>query len=300
AYVTQDDILMATLTVWEVDFYSAQLQLPGSMSTADKRERVVNTIKQMGLDDSVNTRIGGWRMEGLSGGQKRRVSIAIEIRTRPQLLFLDEPTSGLDRIATLARDDKRTIITSIHQPSGEVFELFDDLCLLAGGRTIYFGEASQANEIVFGRKRFNGHYGVMTFVIANTVSSIPYLMLIAAFPGGIAYFLVNLHSGFDHFMFFVLVLFACMMLVESLMMMVASIVPDFLLGIITGAGIQVEMGYSKWVDLLILGGMVMVYRVLFFTIIKLREKLRPLLREELSSFHPGPIKTSPPVTNLNI
>ncbi|KAH9327899.1 hypothetical protein KI387_000007 [Taxus chinensis] len=543
AYVTQDDILMATLTVWEAVFYSAQLQLPGSMSTADKRERAENTIKQMGLDDSVNTRIGGWRMKGLSGGQKRRVSIAIEILTRPQLLFLDEPTSGLDsaaayhvtkRIATLARDDKLTVITSIHQPSGEVFELFDSLCLLAGGRTVYFGEASQANEFfavngfpcpslrnlcdhylrtinsdfqldieggdsqgcmstsqvinklvttyhsssnaniivskvneickregvvleskgsqasfvmqsyvltkrsfvnmyrdlgyywlcvaiyialclcvgtiyynvgqnygaiqargsmlmfvaafltfmaiggfpsfvedmkVFGRERLNRHYGVMAFVIANTVSSIPYLMLIAAFPGGIAYFLVNLHAGFDHFVFFVLVLFACMTLVESLMMMVASIVPDFLLGIITGAGIQgvmmlnggffrlpndlpkpfwrypmyyiafhkyanqafykndfsglnftnnqagaspirgddilrdtwqVEMGYSKWVDLLILGGMVVVYRVLFFTIIKLREKLKPLLREKLSSFHPGPVKTCPPFTDLNI
>ncbi|KAH9327941.1 hypothetical protein KI387_000049, partial [Taxus chinensis] len=155
AYVTQDDILMATLTVGEAVFYSAQLQLPDNMSAAEKRQRAEITIKQMGLNDSVNTRIGGWRMKGLSGGQKRRVSIAIEILTRPPLLFLDEPTSGLDsaaayhvmkRIATLARDDGRTVIASIYQPSDEVFDLFDNLYLLAGGRTVYFGEAFQASE----------------------------------------------------------------------------------------------------------------------------------------------------------
>ncbi|KAH9328183.1 hypothetical protein KI387_000291 [Taxus chinensis] len=449
AYVSQDDILMAALTVGEAVFYSAQLELPHSMSTTKKRERAEITIKQMGLHDSINTRIGGLRMKGLSGGQKRRVSIAMEILTQPKLLFLDEPTSGLDnvaayhvmkRIATLVREDARTIVASIHQPSSEVFELFRNLYLLTGGRTVYFGEASQTsqdieggdsqgcittsqaidklvtsyhsssiakaivrkvNEMskmarggmlmfvasfltfmtiggfssfaedmrVFGRERLNGHYGVMAYVIANTVSSIPYLMLISAIPGAIAYFLVNLHGGFDHFIFFVLVLFACMALVESLMMIAASIIPDFLLGIITGAGIQgvmilnggffrlpndtpkpfwkytifyisfhtyakqafykndftglnftnkqagvspirgedilrdtwqVEMGYSKWVDLLILGGMVIVYRLLFFTIIKLKEKLRPLVRAKLSSFHLNiPIRTSPPAPEPN-
>jgi ABC-type multidrug transport system permease subunit len=85
----------------------------------------------------------------------------------------------------------------------------------------------------------NGHYGVASFVFANTLSSAPFLFLISALPGAIAYFLVDLHHGFDHFAYFVLTLYSCMLVVESLMMMVASIVPDFLLGIITGAGIQV-------------------------------------------------------------
>lgn len=97
AYVTQDDVLMATLTVWEAVFYSAQLQLPSSMSAVEKRERAESTIRDMGLQSAVNTTIGGWRARGLSGGEKRRVSIAIQILTRPRLLFLDEPTSGLDR-----------------------------------------------------------------------------------------------------------------------------------------------------------------------------------------------------------
>ena len=149
---------MMTLTVREAVYYSAQLQLPDSMSKSQKKERAETTIKEMGLQDAVDTRIGGWGVKGLSGGQKRRVSICIEILTHPKLLFLDEPTSGLDsaasyyvmsRIAGLGQRDGigRTIIASIHQPSSEVFQLFHNLCLLSSGRTVYFGPASAANEV---------------------------------------------------------------------------------------------------------------------------------------------------------
>ncbi|KAK2437324.1 ABC transporter G family member [Trifolium repens] len=158
AYVTQDDTLLTTLTVREAVYYSAQLQLPNTMSKEEKKERADFTIKEMGLQDAINTRIGGWGVKGISGGQKRRVSICIEILPRPRLLFLDEPTSGLDsaasyyvmkRIATLDHKDgiQRTIITSIHQPSTEVFQLFHNLCLLSSGRTVYFGPASAACEV---------------------------------------------------------------------------------------------------------------------------------------------------------
>ncbi|ESR37047.1 hypothetical protein CICLE_v10027954mg [Citrus x clementina] len=159
AYVTQDDALITTLTVSEAVYYSAQLQLPDTMTKLQKKERAEMTIKEMGLQDAMNTRIGGWGAKGLSGGQKRRVSICIEMLTRPKLLFLDEPTSGLDsaasyyvmsRIAKLDQRDhgvgSRTIITSIHQPSSEVFQLFHNLCLLSSGQTVYFGPASAANE----------------------------------------------------------------------------------------------------------------------------------------------------------
>jgi ABC-type multidrug transport system ATPase subunit len=154
--VTQDDSLMTTLTVREAVFYSAQLQLPDSMSRSEKKERAEMTIREMGLQNSMDTRIGGLSVKGLSGGQKRRVSICIEILTRPKLLFLDEPTSGLDsaasfhvmsRIAKLARQDGRTVIASIHQPSSEVFELFSNLCLLSTGMTVYFGPVSVAEEV---------------------------------------------------------------------------------------------------------------------------------------------------------
>ncbi|KAK5785271.1 hypothetical protein PVK06_039838 [Gossypium arboreum] len=100
AYVTQDDTLMTTLTIREAVFYSAQLQLPDSMSVFEKKERAEMAIREMGLQDSMDTRIGGWSTKGLSGGQKRRLSICIEIITWPKLLFLDEPTSGLDSAAS--------------------------------------------------------------------------------------------------------------------------------------------------------------------------------------------------------
>ncbi|XP_043720680.1 ABC transporter G family member 1-like isoform X2 [Telopea speciosissima] len=514
AYVTQDNILTTTLTVGEAVYHSAQLQLPDMMSRLEKKERAEMTIREMGLQDAINTRIGGWGTKGISGGQKRRVSICIEILTHPKLLFLDEPTSGLDsaasyhvmnRIVNLAEKYGKTIIVSIHQPSNEVFELFHNLCLLSYGKTIYFGAAYTANEFfvlngfpcptrrnesdhylrminkdfdeikiadetidilmqsyklsetyqqvlkqvaelcekegaslekkgsqasfltqyivltrrsfvnmyrdlgyywlrfatnitlclclgnifynvgasassasiqargsmlmfvaslmtfmsvggfpsfvedmkIFEHERLNGHYGIAAFVIANTLSSIPYLLLNSLLPGTIVYYLVGLQRGFEHFIYFVLMLFVCTMLVESLMMAVASIVPNFLLGLVIGSGIQglmildagffrlpndlpkpfwrypmyyiafhkyayqgfyknelegltfpnnqlagastitgeeilreiwqVEMDYSKWVDLAILFGMVLLYRLMFFLTVKAVENVKPII-----------------------
>uniref|UniRef100_A0A164XMZ5 ABC transporter domain-containing protein n=1 Tax=Daucus carota subsp. sativus TaxID=79200 RepID=A0A164XMZ5_DAUCS len=91
---------------------------------------------------------------------------------------------------------------------------------------------------IFTRERLNGHYGVAAFVVANTFSSLPFLSLIGLIPGVISYYLVGLQKEFGHFVYYALLIFVCMMLVESLMMVVASVVPDFLMGIITGAGIQ--------------------------------------------------------------
>ncbi|KAK4784679.1 hypothetical protein SAY86_019047 [Trapa natans] len=525
AYVMQDDTLIATLTVREAIQYSAHLQLPTSMSRAEKRERADATIREMGLQEAADTRIGGmWGAgKGLSGGQKRRVSICIEVLTHPKLLFLDEPTSGLDsaasyyvmsRIACLSRrvgggGSGRTIVVSIHQPSSEVFQLFGNLCLLSSGRTVFFGRSCEANQFfalngfpcptlqnpsdhflktinmdfdmdveigfegpgmsakeaidvltssyksstffqhveqkvaqickqgvrdggmlkdrdhsgfftqcwvltrrsslnmfrdmgyywlrfaiyiilnlglgtifydigssygsiqargavivfistfltfmtiggfpsfvedmkVFSRERLNGHYGTGAFAVSNTLSSAPYLLLISLLPGIISYYLVGLHPGFNRFFYFVSMLFVCLMLVESLMMIVASLVPNYLMGIIVGAGIQavmilgggffrlpddlpkpfwkyplhyiafhryayqgmfknefqglefpgqdgggrtingdeilrdiweVDMRYSKWVDLGILIAMVLMYRVIFFTIIKTKEAM---------------------------
>ncbi|CAN6179828.1 unnamed protein product [Urochloa humidicola] len=410
AYVTQENVLMATLTVREAIYYSAQIQLPDTMPVAEKLARADDTIQEMGLTSSLDTRIGGRETKGISGGQRKRLSICLEILTRPRLLFLDEPTSGLDsaasfhvmsRIADLAAREGMTTVAVVHQPCSEVFELFHGLCLLASGKTIYFGPAANAAEFftsngypcppmrnpsdhflrtinrdfemesgertvskpsaadeaietlvnaykssntsenakkemhdinemggvmirrnqasfltkvlvltrrsfvnmyrdvgyywlrlgiyisislclgtiyynfgygydsirsrssmlmftgglltlmaiggfpsfveemkIFRRERLNGHYGVSAFVISNWLSATPYLVLIAVLPGAIAYYLSGLKRGVDHFMYFTLVLCSCTMLVEGLMMIVAAIVPDFLMGIITGAGIQ--------------------------------------------------------------
>jgi ABC-type nitrate/sulfonate/bicarbonate transport system ATPase subunit len=137
--VTQENVLMTTLTVAETVRYSAQLQLPDSMSPSEKRSRADDAIKQMGLAAVAQTRIGGRARKGISGGQKKRVSICIELLASPALIFLDEPTSGLDsaasyhvmsRIAGIAQRGGTTVVAAMHQPSSEVFELFHDLCLL--------------------------------------------------------------------------------------------------------------------------------------------------------------------------
>ncbi|PKI57730.1 hypothetical protein CRG98_021797 [Punica granatum] len=108
----------------------------------------------MGLQDCADRLIGNWHLRGISGGERKRVSIALEILTRPILLFLDEPTSGLDSasaffVVQTLRDiahSGRTVISAVHQPSSEVFKLFDDLCLLSDGETVYFGRAETAVE----------------------------------------------------------------------------------------------------------------------------------------------------------
>ncbi|XVF01547.1 hypothetical protein REPUB_Repub04eG0098500 [Reevesia pubescens] len=84
---------------------------------------------------------------------------------------------------------------------------------------------------VFERERFNGRYGVIAFVMGNTFSALPFL-------AAISYYINGLHIGYEHFLFFVSTLFGCMILVESLMMVVASLVPNFMMGIIIGVGIQ--------------------------------------------------------------
>ncbi|KAH7277482.1 hypothetical protein KP509_39G053900 [Ceratopteris richardii] len=423
AYVTQDDNLIGTLTVRETITYSAKLRLPDGMPKHEKLAIVESVMTEMGLQDCADTPVGNWHMRGISGGEKRRVSIAMEILMRPRLLFLDEPTSGLDSasaffvtqtIRNLAMDG-RTVVASIHQPSSEVFELFDKLYLLSGGKTIYFGQAAEAcnffaaagfpcptlrnpsdhflrcinsdfdrvnaalkgsfrireqenydpldristaqvinvlldayqtseyamqavakvHEItqvkgtvlessgsqasffmqsytltkrsftnmfrdvgyywlrlviyilvsfcvgtiyfnvgtsynaiyargscgafifgfvtfmsiggfpsfvedmkVFQRERLNGHYGVVAFVIGNSVSSAPFLLLISVVSSAISYFMVGLHPGFLHFLYFAVGMYASVMVVEGMMMAIASVVPNFLMGIITGAGIQ--------------------------------------------------------------
>ncbi|KAL6284412.1 hypothetical protein ACE6H2_015341 [Prunus campanulata] len=425
AYVTQEDVLLGTLTVRETITYSAHLRLPSSFTKEEVKSIVEGTIMEMGLLECADRSIGNWHLRGISGGEKKRVSIALEILTRPFILFLDEPTSGLDSasaffviqtLRSIARDG-RTVVASVHQPSSEVFALFDDLFLLSGGETVYFGEAKTAIEFfaeagvpcpsrrnpsdhflrcinsdfdivtatlkgsqrirdvptssdplmnlataeikarlvekykrsnyadktrarmqaisaieghviemksgsqaswwkqlstllrrsslnmsrdvgyywlriiiyilvsicvgtiyfdvgngytaifaraacgafitgfmtfmsiggfpsfieemkVFYRERLNGYYGVSVFIISNFLSSFPFLAVVTLTSGTITYYLVKFRTEFSHYVFFCLNILACISVIESLMMVVASLVPNFLMGIITGAGIM--------------------------------------------------------------
>ncbi|XP_015875735.2 ABC transporter G family member 12 [Ziziphus jujuba] len=534
AYVTQEDVLLGTLTVRETIKYSAQLRLPTSMSKEEVNGIVEATIMEMGLLDCADRLIGNWHLRGISGGEKKRLSIALEILTRPCLLFLDEPTSGLDSasaffviqaLRNVARDG-RTVISSIHQPSSEVFALFDDLFLLSGGETVYFGEAkmaveffaeagvpcpsrrnpsdhflrcvnsdfdkvtatlkgsqrmrdvpnsadpllnlataeikamlvekyrrskyasrtkakireisaieghaieskggSQANWLkqlstlirrssvnmsrdvgyywlrimiyivvsicvgtiyfdvgntytaifargacgafitgfmtfmsiggfpsfieemkIFYKERLNGHYGVAVFILSNFISSFPFLVAITLSTGTITFYMVKFRKEFSHYVYFCLIIFTSISVIESLMMVVASLVPNFLMGIITGAGIigilmmtsgffrllpdlpkpfwrypisflsygswaiqgsykndllglefdplvpgdpklngefiitnmfGIKLSHSKWWDLAAIIAILVLYRVLFFIILKFKERALPLFR----------------------
>ncbi|XP_065856135.1 ABC transporter G family member 12-like isoform X2 [Euphorbia lathyris] len=152
SYVTQEDHLLGSLTVRETLTYSAHLRLPSTLTNSQINEVVETTTMKMGLEECAATKIGNWHSRGISGGEKRRLSIGLEMLTQPHLMFLDEPTSGLDSasaffvihaLKNIALEGK-IVICSIHQPSSFVFDLFDDLCLLSSGDTIYFGEAKAA------------------------------------------------------------------------------------------------------------------------------------------------------------
>uniref|UniRef100_A0A671MKM6 ABC transporter domain-containing protein n=1 Tax=Sinocyclocheilus anshuiensis TaxID=1608454 RepID=A0A671MKM6_9TELE len=155
AYVVQDDILMGTLTVRENLLFSGNLRLPRKQySTADKKKKVESIIQELGLEDCADTKIGTEFIRGVSGGERKRCSIGMELITSPTLLFLDEPTTGLDSntansiIALLHRLSRggRTIIFSIHQPRYSIFRLFDHLTLLHKRETIYAGPAGKAMD----------------------------------------------------------------------------------------------------------------------------------------------------------
>ncbi|XP_004306192.1 PREDICTED: ABC transporter G family member 15-like isoform X2 [Fragaria vesca subsp. vesca] len=430
SYVTQEDIFMGSLTVRETLTYSAHLRLPSLMTKEEKIEVVEETLSKMGLQDCAETYIGNWHLRGISNGEKRRLSICIEILTQPHVLLLDEPTSGLDSASSffviwalrnIARDG-RIVICSIHQPSSDVFNLFNDLLLIAGGETVYFGEPQKAvkffsdagfpcptrknppehylrcissdfdkvitalilsqrmnygpssllsntnmnltteeikdkliniykkspfsidarttiqeillteklsaksnkgNSIswlkqlwtltcrtslnmsrdigyywlrclfyvliavsagsffyhigtdnqaivsrgkcdgfiyglmiclsiggipfvieelkVFRRERLGGHYGEALFVLSNFISSLPFVVLMAFSAGTILYHMVQFHNGFSHYFYFCLNLLCCIVVTEGTALIVASLVPNLLMGIGCAAAVTVIM-----------------------------------------------------------
>mmetsp|Transcript_2795 Transcript_2795/g.7063 ORF Transcript_2795/g.7063 Transcript_2795/m.7063 type:complete len:777 (+) Transcript_2795:113-2443(+) len=152
AYVKQSDLFFGHLTVRDQLTYTAFLRLPSSWPKAEKVAEVDRIIRQLRLTKCANTPI-----HMISGGEKKRVNIGSELLTDPAIILLDEPTSGLDSTSavalmrildTLAREEGKTIITSIHQPSSAVFFGFDRLMLLADGRVAYFGTPRGSLEYV--------------------------------------------------------------------------------------------------------------------------------------------------------
>ncbi|XP_030493228.2 ABC transporter G family member 15 [Cannabis sativa] len=429
SYLTQEDVFLGTLTVRETITYSAHLRVSNKMSKEEIENLVQKTIEEMGLEHCADNKIGNWYFRGISGGEKKRLRIGLEILTQPQIMLLDEPTTGLDSasaffvVCTLKNiaHNGRIVVCSIHQPSGYLFDLFDDLYLLSGGEAVYFGDAKSAvkffadagfpcptktnptdhflrcvnsdfdnvstssflrsnktsisteesgstsltnmttqdmkeilihqynnseyatltrhniqqinskevivlsnksksswwkqlytltdrsfvnmrrdvgyywlrmvfylgvavctgtiyyniktsyldiiarakcqafvygfmiclsngglpsfiEEIkVYNSERIKNHYGAAVVMISNFISSFPFLLVTAISTGTIIYEMVKLHPGFSHYFYFVLNLFCCLSVIETLMMLVASLVPNVLMGIGIGTGLIVFM-----------------------------------------------------------
>ncbi|CAL8464402.1 g3937 [Coccomyxa elongata] len=157
-YVMQAEPLLATATVKETIMTSALLRLPLSISRKEKMERVSNIIAQLGLQHCQGTMVGdegtGMGVRGISGGERKRVTVGVGLVTQPHVLLLDEPTSGLDSetavsIVELMRDlarQGRTVVTTIHQPNSTITDCFDDLLLLSFGNLIYMGKWAKSVE----------------------------------------------------------------------------------------------------------------------------------------------------------
>nr|XP_053651117.1 protein scarlet-like [Cherax quadricarinatus] len=182
-YVHQDDIFVGTLSVREHLMFMARLRMDSGTSWSERKARVQQLTKELGLTKVLHSRIGVPGMtKSLSGGERKRLAFASEILTDPPLLFCDEPTTGLDsynakKLVRMMREMAargKTILCTIHQPSTEVFLMFDKLLLLAEGRLAYMGSSSGALQFLDGL----GHKCPATFNPADF-----YIHTLAVQPG---------------------------------------------------------------------------------------------------------------------
>ncbi|XP_004839427.1 ATP-binding cassette sub-family G member 8 isoform X1 [Heterocephalus glaber] len=149
AHVRQDDQLLPHLTVRETLTFIAQMRLPRTFSQAQRNQRVEEVIAELRLRQCADTRVGNHHVRGVSGGERRRVSIGVQLLWNPGILILDEPTSGLDSftahnlVKTLSRlaRGNRLVLISLHQPRSDIFRLFDLVLLMTLGTTVYLGPA---------------------------------------------------------------------------------------------------------------------------------------------------------------
>lgn len=162
AYVEQEDCLYALSTVLETMDFAARLRLPKETPQAEREGRIDEVLRQLGLAHVRDTNVGGnsfnGALRGLSGGERKRVSIGIELLHSPSILFLDEPTTGLDSYQALnvmkklqgLAEEGRMVIVSIHQPRSQIFALFTNLCVLSRGAPVYSGSAEEATDYFAG------------------------------------------------------------------------------------------------------------------------------------------------------
>eukprot|EP01091_Cochliopodium_minus_P006107 TRINITY_DN1598_c0_g2_i1.p1 TRINITY_DN1598_c0_g2~~TRINITY_DN1598_c0_g2_i1.p1 ORF type:complete len:702 (+),score=193.99 TRINITY_DN1598_c0_g2_i1:254-2359(+) len=157
SYVLQEDIFIPHLTVRETLMYAAKLKLPATMTEEDKIKKVDEIINRLGLKRCENTYVGEPGItKGISGGEKKRLSIGVELITSPAIMFVDEPTTGLDSVLAyevikilkdIVVNDGVTVVATIHQPSSEVFRFFDDILVMKAGKIITYVESKKVIDV---------------------------------------------------------------------------------------------------------------------------------------------------------
>jgi len=155
-FVPQDDVMHRELTVRQNIAFAAHLRLPREWTSDEREAHIDNILETLELWHVQDMRIGDVTHRGISGGQRKRVNIGIELAAFPTILFLDEPTSGLDstvatelckNLKSLAHEFNLMVVAVVHSPTPAAFVNFDDLLLLQkGGRTAYFGERCDADQ----------------------------------------------------------------------------------------------------------------------------------------------------------
>ncbi|KAI9919767.1 hypothetical protein PsorP6_017259 [Peronosclerospora sorghi] len=174
SYVAQEDMLLGSFTVLETMHMAARLSLPNSVVMTDIHSRVESVMVTMGLGGCRNTLVGDMFRKGISGGQKRRLSIAIELLSNPSILILDEPTSGLDSSSAhnvmkyLIKQcyEGKNIVCTIHQPSSLLYNMFTNVILLSQGYTVYCG--TRANMLP--------HFAAMGYKCPNYMNPAEYFV----------------------------------------------------------------------------------------------------------------------------
>jgi len=147
AFVAQDDSLQVTSTPREAIYFSAKLRLPRGTPEKDLIKLVNKMLKELGLEHCADTYVGGALLKGISGGERKRTSVGVELVVRPAMVFLDEPTSGLDSFSAVqlcqvlkkVANAGSSVLFTIHQPASEIFSSFDSLILMNKGKVMYNG-----------------------------------------------------------------------------------------------------------------------------------------------------------------